>query len=552
MPPSSVSVFPGAAQPQADRSRPVVAYDFRRPTKLSRDHVRSLQQAYETFARRLTTVLTSTLRQVCHVSIRDITQQSYDEYIGMLATPTLLVPVEVTPLGAGALEISLPAALAAIDHMLGGPGGTQPARGLTDIETSLVRRLIDQIFGVLGYALEPVVPVQFEVGAIEYNPQFLQIATAADAVVIGEFDLVIGRESCTMTVCLPLAPLLPRLMTQRPREVAPTEYDAGAAGHLRDELLDMSAEVRVRFMPVGDRLRDRAHPVRRRHRPPRPPRRRPAHRPGRYVARRPSNCRQVGHPPGRPRHRFPRRPRQGAPLTTTVATSAAELLERAGVAAARTLPLSEQLNPVADPGSADLAGAVIVPFTGSVTGELALIVDEQTIAGTAPGVVESQGLAAALAPVIDAVVSAMGNVHGGVPQTVDPRLATSRATGYPDSASIGLAGAGGLRAVIAIGLTPSAEPAAQSLGRGAPLSADRLDLLRGVEMQASAELGRARMTINDLLSLRTGAVIELDRAAGDPADLFVNGRLIARGEVVVVDENYALRITQIVTDEIDR
>jgi flagellar motor switch protein FliN/FliY len=71
-------------------------------------------------------------------------------------------------------------------------------------------------------------------------------------------------------------------------------------------------------------------------------------------------------------------------------------------------------------------------------------------------------------------------------------------------------------------------------------------------MQASAELGRARMTINDLLSLRTGAVIELDRAAGDPADLFVNGRLIARGEVVVVDENYALRITQIVSGEIER
>jgi flagellar motor switch protein FliN/FliY len=57
------------------------------------------------------------------------------------------------------------------------------------------------------------------------------------------------------------------------------------------------------------------------------------------------------------------------------------------------------------------------------------------------------------------------------------------------------------------------------------------------------------MTINQLLSLQTGAVIELDRAAGDPADIFVNGRLLARGEVVVVDENYGLRITQIVADE---
>jgi flagellar motor switch protein FliN/FliY len=60
------------------------------------------------------------------------------------------------------------------------------------------------------------------------------------------------------------------------------------------------------------------------------------------------------------------------------------------------------------------------------------------------------------------------------------------------------------------------------------------------------------MTVNDLLSLRSGAVIELDRAAGAPADLYVNGRLIARGEVVVVDENYGLRITQVVTDDATR
>ena len=94
-----------------------------------------------------------------------------------------------------------------------------------------------------------------------------------------------------------------------------------------------------------------------------------------------------------------------------------------------------------------------------------------------------------------------------------------------------------MRAVVAIGLDPA--PPRRSRASAPRSRHDRLDLLRGVEMQASAELGRARMTINELLSLQTGAVIELDRAAGDPADLFVNGRLIARGEVVVVDENYA-------------
>jgi flagellar motor switch protein FliM len=249
VPPSPVSAFPGAAAPE--RTRAVTPYDFRRPTKLSRDHVRALQVAYETFARRLTTLLTSTLRQVCRVSVAEITQQSYDEYIGRLATPTLLVPMTVAPLGPGALEISLPVALASIDHMLGGPGGNQPTRGLTDIETGLVRRLIDQILGVLAYALEPVVPVEFEVGQIEYNPQFLQIASAADAVVVCEFELVIGRESCPMTICLPLAPLLPRLTTTRPREAAPAEVSAAISALVRNQLLDMGADVRVRFDPVA-------------------------------------------------------------------------------------------------------------------------------------------------------------------------------------------------------------------------------------------------------------------------------------------------------------
>jgi flagellar motor switch protein FliN/FliY len=65
-------------------------------------------------------------------------------------------------------------------------------------------------------------------------------------------------------------------------------------------------------------------------------------------------------------------------------------------------------------------------------------------------------------------------------------------------------------------------------------------------MELTVELGRTRMTVRELLGLSPGAVVELDRAAGSPADLLVNGRLIARGEVVVVDEDFAVRITEIV------
>jgi flagellar motor switch protein FliN/FliY len=76
---------------------------------------------------------------------------------------------------------------------------------------------------------------------------------------------------------------------------------------------------------------------------------------------------------------------------------------------------------------------------------------------------------------------------------------------------------------------------------------DRLDLLSNVEMDVTAELGRTRMTVRELLSLMPGIVVELDRMAGSPIDLFVNGTLIARGEVVVIDEEFGVRITEIVS-----
>jgi flagellar motor switch protein FliN/FliY len=87
---------------------------------------------------------------------------------------------------------------------------------------------------------------------------------------------------------------------------------------------------------------------------------------------------------------------------------------------------------------------------------------------------------------------------------------------------------------------------------GRPVTRGGLDMLHDVEMEVSAELGRTRMSVRELLSLNPGAIVELDRAAGSPADLLVNGRLIARGEVVVVDENFGIRITEIVSPGSER
>ncbi|MBP7280410.1 MAG: flagellar motor switch protein FliN [Leptospiraceae bacterium] len=82
---------------------------------------------------------------------------------------------------------------------------------------------------------------------------------------------------------------------------------------------------------------------------------------------------------------------------------------------------------------------------------------------------------------------------------------------------------------------------------GAPSGVTNLNLLMDVQMSLTVELGRTKMYIKDILGLGEGSIIELDKLAGEPVDLLVNGKLIAKGEVVVIDENFGVRVTDIVS-----
>ena len=73
-----------------------------------------------------------------------------------------------------------------------------------------------------------------------------------------------------------------------------------------------------------------------------------------------------------------------------------------------------------------------------------------------------------------------------------------------------------------------------------------IDLLRDVDLNVKIELGRARMLVEDVLKLGEGSVVELDKLAGDPVDVFVNDRLVARGEVLVLNDNFCVRVNEIV------
>ena len=73
-----------------------------------------------------------------------------------------------------------------------------------------------------------------------------------------------------------------------------------------------------------------------------------------------------------------------------------------------------------------------------------------------------------------------------------------------------------------------------------------LDLLMNVSLQVTAELGKCKMPVSEILKLGTGSIVELDRLAGGPVDLLVNNKLVARGEVVAIDENFGVRVTELI------
>jgi flagellar motor switch protein FliN/FliY len=228
------------------------------------------------------------------------------------------------------------------------------------------------------------------------------------------------------------------------------------------------------------------------------------------------------------------------------------VVSAAARAAAALVPATTELvpgTPVSDPDAVPLppaaASAISAGLSGEVSGDVVLVVSADVVEALSNSPVGKMDVAAALRPALEAAAATLGRV----------RVASERVE-EPVAALDGLRDKGMFVAVPLLadgehGTVVEATFALQvNLPRPGSGSGQRgsLDLLRHVAMEVTVEIGRTRMTVQELLSLHPGEVVELDRAASAPADLLVNGTLIARGEVVVVDEDFGLRISEIVTD----
>ena len=274
----------------------------------------------------------------------------------------------------------------------------------------------------------------------------------------------------------------------------------------------------------------------------------------------------------------------------------------AAAALAAILPSSEQLEPGnPQPGTEHVtslfSAAVVADLGGAISGRVGVLVADELTSALSSSPMGQLDLAAAVQPALDAAAAALGGSAqpgrtvdlddvvadmGGdftavpllgstifaavlVPDstlsvaasstasstasattvTTAPTAAAPAATGSPEPTDAPSTLGEALGSVAQPTLPPVPGPPVEGNVRSIATGRRGIEMLHGVEMEVTVELGRTRMAVRDLLALTPGAVLALDRAAGSPADLLVNGRLIARGEVVVVDEDFGLRITEI-------
>lgn len=221
-------------------------YDFTRPAQLGRERRRRLEAAFEAFARQWASQLTGKVRMRTHLTLEGVELMSYQEYADTLPSTTAMVTGATAGREEpGVVQFDLGVALTWVVQMLGGRS-TAPIepRTLTPIESALIRQLMDRTFELLTTSLGMLLPSPLTYAGLHDNPQYLQVISPGEAVIVARFAMRMGEARSTATVMLPAAVVVDQL--------AESERDAAAAhraGATVDQVLGAPLEVSLRIAP---------------------------------------------------------------------------------------------------------------------------------------------------------------------------------------------------------------------------------------------------------------------------------------------------------------
>ncbi len=192
-------------QISAADEKKVKDYDFKRPAKFSKEHLRTLEMIYEHYGRLLSTTLPLYLRKNVQVSVANSETVTYSEFSNALSNPVILGIINFLPLqGTIIMELQANIGFSFIDRMLGGEGvGIDKPRPFTDIEMPLIEKLITICMQLMVEPWENVIAINPIMERIETNPQFAQVISPTDMIAIVTLNMKIGDTEGLMNICLP-------------------------------------------------------------------------------------------------------------------------------------------------------------------------------------------------------------------------------------------------------------------------------------------------------------------------------------------------------------
>ena len=190
---------------QETQEKQVKDYDFKRPVKFSKEHLRTLEIIFEHYGRLLSTNLPVYLRKNVQISVTSSETVTFSEFSNALSNPVILSIVNFAPLSGNIImELSLNVGFAIIDRMLGGQGNAlERPREFSEIEMAILEKILIVCMQLLREPWKNVIEINPVLDRIETNPQFAQIIAPSDMIAIVTLNIRIGEVDGLMNICLP-------------------------------------------------------------------------------------------------------------------------------------------------------------------------------------------------------------------------------------------------------------------------------------------------------------------------------------------------------------
>ncbi len=222
-------------------ARSLKRYDFRKPDKFSKDHIRALQVLFENYSRLLGTELAGMLRNQVQVRLTSVEQLPYEDYTAQLPNPTVVGLISCPPLpDRMILEISMPLALAMFDRLLGGGGrAVMRPRDVTDIEAALLQVVLQRMLPNLAVAWKGIIEMTPALDELVFSTAYIPAAVPGTAAALVLLEVAMLGITGTVSIAVPytvLEPVMDKLNTQKWLASPPTEEPVGMSATGRGPL----------------------------------------------------------------------------------------------------------------------------------------------------------------------------------------------------------------------------------------------------------------------------------------------------------------------------